>query len=155
MRYQPTGILCLTVTETRYQVLEHKWSDTQKSKIEESLPSILEAFIDIAAEKKLILFKDKIEEEQRAKWERETELREKRRRQEQEIITRMWTEAEAWEKSKQMREYIEAKREFECQRAGTTEPTEAFRLWCEWAEKAVQRTDPLNEKSTNDWILKM
>jgi hypothetical protein len=153
--YQPTGILYLTVTEARYSLLEHKWTDSATGKIEDSLQSILESFIDIAAEKKLILYKDKMEREESARRMRETELREKRRRQEQEIITRIWTEAEAWEKSKRMREYIKAKKQFESQRTENTEPTEAFRLWCEWAEKAVQRVDPLNDKSTNDWILKM
>ena len=155
IRYMPGGKLRLTVMDTRYPILKRIWIDSDKGKIEDLVPSILEACVEIAVEKRVILMRERAAEEERRRQEKERELREAKEREAQLIFKRIWTDVEAWEKSIRLREYLKARIESERERTKEAGFSEGFTSWIEWTERLVQRTDPLTKPINDDWMTEL
>ena len=55
----------------------------------------------------------------------------------------MTQHAKDWKRSRDLRDYIDAKRKKHWADGGTIEPGEKFALWLEWAVQQADRLDPL------------
>lgn len=150
-RHMPLGKCRLTIMDTRYHGLTHTWTESDKVKIGDVLPAVLDALVDIAAGKKHILMKEKAAEEERERRMRETLVREQQERDAQAIFKRIWTDVEAWEQSTRLREYLQARIQSERERSKDGEFSEGFTSWVAWTEKLIQRTDPLTKPIRDGW----
>lgn len=143
--YSPNGILSLIIRND--DALNHRktWSDGKKQRLEECLNSFVGGLIKTAIAIKHL----RVERERRDReWQEERRKREEAERiwqEEQEKMKALDREIAAWQRSQQIRSYIDAVKKCGIQKYGEIKPESKLQQWLTWATKQADRLDPLIE----------
>lgn len=146
--YRPTGELCLIVKSPEFYMSDRRWCDKVNLAIEDQLSKIVPGLVKVAARSNM---KRKEQEE----WKRERELEEAQRKEqyrlrlekqrlaeeEQLRVEALHVDAERWQKSILLREYVDAKRQKAIAKTGVID--DELHQWLRWAENQADRLDPL------------
>jgi hypothetical protein len=149
----PSGKLCLTIHDRSYfwsDSFRKNWRDTKRKQLEDSLDAFVIGLIKRAAQKKEYRRQKAEEERQRQEMAR---LREQERQCQAELnrkiqeekarVSKLVTDAENYNKSKQIREFITAV-ENEHQKGNFVYVTDDdYENWVKWAQDQANRLDPL------------
>ncbi len=142
--YSPSGRLSIKITDPSWgEIGRRSWSDGKKQRIENVLNAFMAALIQAAAAER----EHRI---QREKWAREQAERERRQREwqrrkqaEERQLWALFTDAECWQKSQQIRAYVQAVQESAERTLGRIEPASPLEEWIGWARQQADRLDPL------------
>jgi len=141
----PSGRLSLAINEYVGDGNRKTWSDGKKQRIEDCLNDFIEGLVKAAIE--IRARKIRWEEQERERRERERQRQEKARlkREEAERVQTLINEAANWNKSQQIRAYIEVVRERAIRNNGGIKPESELERWLTWAMQQADRLDPLAE----------
>jgi hypothetical protein len=143
--YHSTGMLALEITEWTRQGIQKRWADTNHKKLEHLLDDFILGAVRTVAAKR---YDKKCDDEETARQEeiRKRKLAEEQKRQaEIERIRDLELQAEQWNKSQMLKNYIT---EVEKRVAGKGEdknPQENASVWLKWAKGHMERLDPLSK----------
>lgn len=144
--YRPSGRLILRI-ET-YIEGRKNWSDGSRQRVEDCLNDFIAVLIEEAAIKRA----ERAEQERRKRLEEEERRRreeaERRQEEEEARIQALIKEAEAWERSRQIRAYINAVKEGVIEKYGQIAPGSKIEQWLTWAQQQADRFDPLSDINT-------
>lgn len=120
-------------------------ADLPRRKLEDGLNEVIIRMVKLAQ-------RVQIENEEHARRTRELEERRQRHqllvqrhRDEQAKIDKLHKEASEWQKSQQLRAYIEAVRQAALKKDGKIDPDSELDEWINWAHQQADRLDPLVE----------
>lgn len=144
--YEGTEELALRINPGRWASLgvRKTWADGKTQRVEELLNQFVVGLVRVAEAKKQ---RDREREEERKRREEQRRLAEMRRRrvrEEQDRREELKRQAAAWADHRRMRGYVSALRE-EAEREGPLPPYSPLRLWIEWAQSYLEKTDPLRQ----------
>ncbi len=142
--YSPSDRLSIKITDPSWgEIGRCSWSDGKRQRIE----SILNAFIAALIQAASVEREHRIQHE---KWAREQAERERRRQEwqrrkqaEERQLWALFTDAECWQKSRQIRAYVQAVQENAERTLGGVQPGSALEEWIGWARQQADRLDPL------------
>jgi len=141
--HNPSGRLTLEIKTWGYS--RRNWSDGKRQRIENRLNDFIIGLINAAVKERAWKIKREIEKREQQEQERRREKIARLRREEEERVQALMQNAANWQKSKQVREYIEAvKKEAICEN-GEIVPGGEIARWLRWANDQVDRLDPLTE----------
>ena len=135
----PSGNLCLRIIG--WGAARSTWSDGKRQSVEGCLNPFMKGLAREAARDLQVKHERQRAEAERKEQERLAELERKKRSTEQRMLWALLVESESFEKSHQIRAYVEAMREH--MRALTAEPDESFARWVRWAMRQADKLDPL------------
>lgn len=150
----PSGLLTIEIHANSYWTYgsRHTWRDTPKRSLETRLGQVVTGLIELAghARERQVEEERQRQEAQERERRRQEEARlraEKRQRfkAEQARVDSLLLEAKDWKQSRDLREYIEAKRRKHLTDGKTIEPGSDLALWLEWASQQADRLDPIAE----------
>ncbi len=143
--YSPNGELSLRIKNDSYLNTRKKWSDGKRQKLEDCLNS----FVGGLAKAAIAIKHLRTEREQRElRWQeerRQWEESERIRREEEEKMKGLDREVASWQRSQQIRSYIDAVKKWGIQKYGEIKPDSKLQQWLTWATKQADRLDPLVE----------
>jgi hypothetical protein len=143
--YSPNGILLLKIKSDDSLNTRKTWSDGRRQRLEECLNSFVGGLIKAAIAIKHL----RAERERRElKWQEERRQREESeriRREEEEKLKDLDEEVASWQRSQQIRSYIEAVNKWAIQKYGEIKPDSELQRWLTWATRQADRLDPLVE----------
>ena len=143
--YSPNGILLLKIKNEDVMNTRRIWSDGMRQRLEECLNSFVGGLIKAAIAIKHL----RMERQQRElKWQEERRQREESeriRREEEEKMKVLDREVASWQRSQQIRSYIEAVKKWGIQKYGEIKPDSELHQWLTWATRQADRLDPLVE----------
>jgi hypothetical protein len=143
--YLPTGVLFLRIENIYVEYMRKEWRDGQKEKIEDKIVEITEGILSAAIKDHIKDLERKEEEERRAEQERLRKEREAALEREKHKRDKLFSAAQNWTASQNLRHYIEASiRQHETVH-GPIEKDSEFDLWVQWALKRADEMDPLKE----------
>ncbi len=132
----PTGPPYFAIREYYGDRRQLRWSDGARRLFQSRVPRILETLRAIATER--------LERHAQCERERkESEECERRRREEKQRVDHLYREVDAWHKSRQIREYVEAVRHAVLVKYGRIDPDSEAEQWLRWAEGHADWLDPL------------
>jgi hypothetical protein len=141
--YIPSGRLSLTLTEYVGDNIRRTWADGKKQRLEDCINEIIIGLIEAAVAKR----EWELQREKKRRERREEELRReeeaRRKREEEERVQSLINQAENWNKSRLIREYIEAVRDAAIRKNGMIEPNSGLFEWLSWARQQADKLDPL------------
>jgi hypothetical protein len=146
--YTPTGKLCIVAKSPEFYSYERQWCDTDNSRIEDRIGSILTKLIQFAGQSHLKRL-------QREEYHRQLEIEESERREQYRLwqeelkrieeerlrVVALIEEAENWQKSNLLRRYIEAQRKRALANHDPAEPESEFGTWLTWAKEQADLSD--------------
>ncbi|MDY0095689.1 MAG: hypothetical protein RBT80_23585 [Candidatus Vecturithrix sp.] len=143
--YSPNGLLSLKIKNDDYLNTRKTWTDGRRQRLEDCLNSFVSGLIKAA-----IAIKHLREERERRQreWQEESRRREEAeriRREEEEKLKGLDREIASWQRSQQIRLYIEAVKKWGIQKYGEIKPDSKLQHWLTWATKQADRFDPLAE----------
>jgi hypothetical protein len=148
--YKPSGRFSLMINGYIGTGVRANWSDGKKQQLEDCLNSFVIGLINAAVATKA----QRIERE---RWERERRESEQRReemarlrRKEEARLQSLEKEVESWQKSKNIRAYIEAVKEVGVRKHGEIAPGSQLDQWLSWAHQQADHLDPLAEHPSSD-----
>jgi len=139
-RYEPTAVLTLEITDYVAGARRRAWSDGKRRKLEEILPEFIDGLAAAAEER--IVWKRKLEEQERQWKEAETQRQEleSRKRVELERRQSLSKHVDAYAEAQSLRKLVADFRLFENLPVFWTE--EARNRWAGWAESIADKLDP-------------
>ena len=148
--YTPSGNLILKIKNTGGSGVRKIWTDGINQRIERSLNSFIITLFKAADAIKA----ERLESERRKReWEEErrrSEERERRRYEEELKIQAMDKEIAAWQKSRQIREYVKAVEEVVIKKRGAIQAGSNLDQWLRWARNYADRLDPLTDTQASE-----
>lgn len=144
--YEGTGNLALRINPGRWISLgvRKTWADGKTQRVEELLNQFVVGLVRVAEAKKQRDRERKEERKRREEKRRLAEMRRRRLREEQERREELKRQASVWAEHGRMREYVSALRK-EAEREGPLPAYSPLRLWIEWAQSYLEKTDPLRQ----------
>jgi hypothetical protein len=143
--YSPNGVLSLRIKNDDSLNTRKTWSDGRRQRMEECLNSFVGGLFKAAISIKHL----RTERERRElKWQEEKLQREKSERiwqEEQEKMKALDREIASWQRSQQIRSYIDAVKKWAIQKYGEIQPDSKLHQWLTWATRQADRLDPLVE----------
>jgi hypothetical protein len=143
--YSPNGLLSLRIKNDDSLNTRKIWSDGRRQRLEDSLNSFVGGLIKAAIAIKHL----RAEREQRElKWQEERRQREESeriRREEEEKMKVLDREVASWQRSQQIRSYLDAVKKWGIQKYGEIKPDSKLQQWLTWATRQADRLDPLVE----------
>jgi len=143
--YSPNGVLSLRIKNDDSLNTRKTWSDGRRQRLEECLNS----FVGGLAKAAIAIKHLRTEREQREiRWQEEKRKREEAERiwqEEQEKMKALDREIASWQRSQQIRSYIDAVKKWGIQKYGEIKPDSKLQQWLTWATKQADRLDPLVE----------
>jgi hypothetical protein len=143
--YSPNGILYLRIKNDDSLNIRKTWSDGRRQRLEDCLNS----FVGGLAKAAIAIKHLRTEREQRElRWQEEKRQREESeriRREDEEKMKTLDREVASWQRSQQIRSYIEAVKKWGIQKYGEIKPDSNLQQWLTWATKQADRLDPLVE----------
>ena len=143
--YSPNGVLSLRIKNDDSLNTRKTWSDGRRQRLEDCLNSFVGGLIKAAIAIKHL----RAERERRElKWQEERRQREESeriRREEEEKMKVLDREVASWQRSQQIRSYIDAVKKWGIQKYGEIKPDGKLHQWLTWATKQADRLDPLVE----------
>lgn len=142
--FDPSGQLILRIDE--WIVAPRKeWKDGKTTKIEDCLNEFIIGLIRMSHRKKLRQIADEQARMERLKWENERHEKLRIIDEEKKKLKGLEQEIELWQKSRQIRAYVEAVRQWGIEKRGTIDPESKLAQWIEWATIHADRFDPLTD----------
>ncbi len=141
--YNPSGRLSLEIKN--WSAPRKNWSDAKIKRVEDCLNDFIIALIKTSVQLRTREVQRKQEACNRLEWERLREERDRRRREEEARLQNLIDNASNWQKSKQLREYIQGVKEDAVRKNGGIEPGSELDKWLTWANQQADRLDPLVE----------
>ena len=144
-RYRPTGLLSLEILTEAGSWIRRKWSDGKRRQIPSHLGSVV-ATLPLLAE--AIKSQRREQEEARKRreaWEQERAVKLRVIREEEERLSELDAEVDAWHRSQRLRAYVAA---VESAAEVVSDPAIDHRElahWIAWATAQAERLDPLVE----------
>ena len=130
--------------------MQRNWRDTKHKRLEENLDNFVKGLLKLAVEKTERQRQEQEEERQRIEMlkKREEEARrraelERQIKNEQQKISQLIQDAENWDKSKVIREFIAAVKKEHFSGNQVYDVQEDFDSWLKWAKEQADRLDPL------------
>jgi len=152
---EPSGTLCLTIHDKDHywdDQFRKNWRDTKRRQVEDILDGFVIGLIKRAAQKKEYRRQKEEEERQRQELARQREEATRRReelkcriKKEQARVTQLITDADNYNKSKQIRGFISAVENQRLQGNPVYVVDEDYENWIRWARDQADRLDPLSE----------
>lgn len=145
--YTPSGKLSLTINTWGGKGIKKKWTDTATKSIEDQINSFISNIFQIAYLKKQESLR---REEEKRRWMLEQERLEeekKRREIEKQKLMALENQAAQWEKSKQLRNFIDEVEKRASKMSLSIEKTEQIKQWLMWAREHADNLDPLHEET--------
>ncbi len=143
--YSPNGLLSLSIKNDDCLNTRKTWTDGRKQRLEDCLNSFIGGLSKAAIAIKHL----RMEREQRElRWQeekRQWEESERIRREEEEKLKVLEREIASWQRSQQIRSYVEAVKKWGIQKYGEIKPDSNLQQWLTWATKQADRFDPLVE----------
>ena len=143
--YSPNGVLSLRIKNDDSLNTRKIWSDGRRQRLEDCLNSFVGGLIKAAIAIKHL----RAEREQRElKWQEERRQREEAeriRREEEEKMKVLDREVASWQRSQQIRSYLDAVKKWGIQKYGEIKPDSKLQQWLTWATRQADRLDPLVE----------
>lgn len=150
----PSGKLCLTIHDTGHywgDKFRKNWRDKENKQVEDSLDAFIIGLHKRVAQKKEYRRQEEEREHQRRELARQREEQERRRAElermiqlEKARVAKLVTDAENYEKSRLIREFIGAV-EKECLDGNPVYVTDQdHETWVKWAKEQADRLDPLS-----------
>jgi hypothetical protein len=141
--YIPSGRLSLTLAEYVGDNIRRTWADGKRQRLEDCINEVIIGLIEAAVAKREweLQREEKRRERREEEFRREEEAR--RKREEEERVQSLINQAENWNKSRLIREYIEAVREAAVRKNGGMEPNSRLSEWFTWARRQADELDPL------------
>ena len=136
--YKPSGLLTLKIDEYHAQGYRKSWSDGKTQRLEDLLDDFIVGAIKVA----IIAKEERLERERQ--WAEESRLRAEREAQRlaaEKFIKDLEENAQAWNKSQQVRAFIESVEKEYAERSLSPEDQEKLK---EWLAKAKRYADWLN-----------
>jgi hypothetical protein len=125
------------------------WTDNDKRRIEDRLPSIVEVLTKVVMKMKKNWARG---EEMQRQWAEERRQREEvaRLQAEEEMrVGLLKKHVKFWEEASSIRRLVNAVREEAIRRQGGTEPGGPLEKWLQWAETQAEKNDPINSILTD------
>jgi len=145
--YSPNGLLSLRIKNDDCLNTRKTWTDGRRQRLEDCLNSFVGGLVRAAIAIKHL----RTEREQRElRWQEERLKREEAdrvRREEEEKLKDLEREIASWQRSQQIRSYIEAVKKWGIRKYGEIKPESKLHEWLTWATKQADRLDPLVEES--------
>ncbi|HEX8271530.1 MAG TPA: hypothetical protein VF615_02695 [Longimicrobiaceae bacterium] len=154
LRYDlvPTGELSLRLVGRTWNCksgLRQRWADGKSQRVEECLNDFILGLIGAARAVRA----NRLRREERERERQEAQLRwaeEQRLRLEEEARIRdLEQQAAAWEKSRHLREYLNAVVEAVTDRGRRIEPDSEMERWLHWARSYADRIDPIQKLTSS------
>jgi hypothetical protein len=141
--YRPTGVLELRLKDSAGHGLRRTWADADGSPLEERLNAVLAGIVFMADAKRveqvrLERQRQAWQEAERRRWEAEA-----RRREDAERRQRLETDAAAWEKSRQLQQYIYAVERDAIERGQSVVAGKDLQEWLKFARVHADSLDPI------------
>lgn len=147
----PSGRLSLEIEGSFPSGCRHKWGDGARQRMEDILSEVLRSMVAIAARRKQWALEARRDEKRRKEarrlarleWEQQVRLK-KEILAEKAKVGRLMQEAKVWQKSQELRAYIEDRkcRHLAERKNGVITPE--FNHWHRWAVAQADRLDPLS-----------
>ena len=141
--YIQTGNLTLKIDSGWRYCGRKSWSDAKIQRVENCLNYFIISFRKATLHLKSLEEEDKRKEEERLLKIKQREAFEQAKKTEEQKLSQLLSETEAWHKSKQIREYIEAVKQTININKGSTFSIEESDSWIYWATEQANRIDPL------------
>lgn len=145
--YVPSGELVLKINNVYWGNIRHTWADGKKARLENCLNDFVIGLIRASS---VLRSRDLQREIEKREWE---ELEQKRIEKERAIqeeknkVSALLQDVKNWNKSKQIREYIDAVKEQASRDNGKVTPDSEFGKWLTWAALQADYLDPLEKQS--------
>jgi hypothetical protein len=143
--YSPNGILSLRIKDDDSLNTRKTWSDGRRQRLEECLNLFVGGLIKAAIAIKHLHAERERRELQWQEERRQREESERIRREEEEKMKVLDREVASWQRSQQIRLYIDAVKKWGIQKYGEIKPDGKLQQWLTWATKQADRLDPLVE----------
>ncbi len=141
--YNPSGRLTLLIKSYLRSVARKTWSDGKQQRIEECLNAFVVGLIKASVEMKAEELESERRHRERLEEERRRMDEERRRREEEERFQSLSTQASNWNKSQDMRAYLNAVKQFAIVEHGEILPGSRLDRWLTWAYEQANRIDPI------------
>jgi hypothetical protein len=141
--YSPSGRLSLVMDVPTASNERRRWSDAGKNSLESRLPAVMEALTQFSAYIKSKRLEREERDRQRAEKERIRAERERCEREQEEELTVLLKQVDAWHRSRQIRAYVRAVTRVVVAKRGPIEAGSHNERWIEWALRHADRIDPL------------
>jgi hypothetical protein len=145
--YQPTGQLFLRIENIYVDYIRKEWRDGQNEKIEDKIVEIVEGILYAAIKDRIKHLEWKEEEDRRAEQEKIRKEREAALQRERHKREKLFSEAQNWNTSQNLRQYIDAAVKHHETAHGPIERDSEFDQWLQWAIKQANELDPLTKSS--------
>ncbi len=143
--YLPTGQLFLRIENIYVDYMRKEWRDGQKEKIEDKIVEIAEGILFAAIKDRIKHIEWKEEEDRRAEQERIRKEREAALQRERHKREKLFSEAQNWNTSQNLRQYIDAAVKQHETVHGPIERDSEFDQWVQWANKQANEMNPLKD----------
>ncbi len=149
---RPSGKLAIEIDDKSYWVSRSRsnWRDTPTKPLEERLDLVVAGLVEYAARLRQAAEDRRLEEERRQAEEqrrqeaaRERAVKRKAIEAEQTRVDRLLSDCRDWNRSNELRAYIEAATQAYLQRDAVIEADSEFARWLQWAQQQADRLDPL------------
>ncbi|MDQ7788209.1 MAG: hypothetical protein RDU01_11460, partial [Thermodesulfovibrionales bacterium] len=138
----------LKINNVYWGNIRHSWADGKKARLENCLNDFVIGLIRASS---VLRSRDLQREIERREWEElERQRIEKERaiQEEKERVSALLQDVKNWNKSKQIREYIDAVKEQASRDNGKVTPDSELGKWFTWAAQQADYLDPLKKQST-------
>jgi hypothetical protein len=139
----PNGRLILRIKNVYSGHVRHTWSDTAGKRLENVLNSFIVGLTNAAVHIRASRLERERENREREERRRIAEEEERRRRQEEQRFKILEEQVANWQKSQNIRQYVEAVRKMAIWKYGAVEPGSNLDTWIKWATRQANRLDPL------------
>ena len=143
--YSPNGVLSLRIKNDDSLNTRKTWSDGRRQRLEDCLNSFVGGLIKAAIDMKHLRAERERRELEWQEQRRRREEAERIRREEEEKMKALDREIASWQRSQQIRSYIDAVKKWGIQKYGEIKPDSKLQQWLTWATKQADRLDPLVE----------
>lgn len=137
----PSGKLTLEIKT--WGSFRKNWADAKKQKLEDCLNDFIVGLVKTSVELRTRDIEREQEARRREEQQRLQEAIARQKREEEARLQDLIDKTSNWQKSKQIREYIQAVQEDAFQKNGGIEPRSELDMWLTWAHQQADRLDPL------------
>lgn len=142
--YDPSGRLILKIDEWGSDI-KKEWKDGKTEKIEDCLNDFIIGLIRCAYGKQLRMIADEKARLERQKFDQERYEKLRQIDEEKQELKQLEHEVAMWQKSQQIRAYVETVRQWSVEKRGPIEPESKLAQWIAWASAHADRFDPLTD----------
>jgi hypothetical protein len=149
--YVPSGELVLKINNVHWGNIRRCWSDGKKAKLEDCLNDFVIGLIRASSVLRSRDLQREIEKRQREELERQYIEKERAIQEEKNRVSALLQEVKNWNKSRQIREYVDAVKEQAVRNNGIVTSDSALGKWLTWAAQQADCLDPLKKQPVSSF----